>query len=105
MFLLMRERNIYQLPPVCTLTRNQTHNFLVYETTLQPTEPLGQGKNIMHHQRVGTVGLPADWGLEPQHEGLGRDTEDGPRPTPVPTTALLPTFPFKVHKFVHWDPS
>lgn len=60
MFSLMRKRNIYQLPPVCNLTRNQTHNILVYGTTLQPTEPLGQGKNTMHHQRVRTVGLPAD---------------------------------------------
>ena len=37
------ERNIDQLPPVCVLTRNQTHNlFLVYGMILQATEPPGQ---------------------------------------------------------------
>lgn len=57
MFSLMRERdrerNIYQLPPVRTLTRNQTHNFLAYRTTLQSTDPPGRDKNIMRHQRGG----------------------------------------------------
>ena len=38
-----RERNINWLPPVHTLTRDWTHNLLVYGTTLQPTEPPGQG--------------------------------------------------------------
>ena len=28
---------------VCALTRNRTHNLLVYRTTLQPIEPPGQG--------------------------------------------------------------
>lgn len=96
MFSLMRERdrerNIYWLPPVRTLTRNQTHNFLAYRTTLQSTEPPGQDRNITRHQRVGTAvvgaGLPADWGLGLRREGPGRGMEDGPRPTPVPTAAL-----------------
>ena len=33
----MRERNIHQLPSVCALTRDQTHNLLVYGMTLQHT--------------------------------------------------------------------
>ncbi|KAK1345730.1 hypothetical protein QTO34_008194 [Cnephaeus nilssonii] len=37
-------------------------------------------------------------------EGLDGGVEDGPRPTPVPTAALRPTVPFKVHEFVHWAP-
>ena len=35
----MWERNIDQLPPVCALTGEQTHNLLVFGTMLQPTEP------------------------------------------------------------------
>ena len=40
---LMWERNIEQLPPVCSLTGDRTHNLLVYETTLPPTRPRCQG--------------------------------------------------------------
>ena len=51
------ERNIDQLPPVCTPTGDQTHNLgmcpdqgsdpqlLVHGMMLQPTEPPGQGKD------------------------------------------------------------
>ena len=38
-----RERNLNWLPPTCTPTGDQTCNLLVYGTTLQPTEPPGQG--------------------------------------------------------------
>lgn len=38
----------------------------------------------------------------PQQEGPGGGVEDGPRLTPVLTTASLPTVPFEVHEFVHW---
>ena len=34
----MCERNIYHLPPICSLAGDQTHNILVYGMTLQPTE-------------------------------------------------------------------
>ena len=37
-----REREIVQLPPIRALTRNQTHNLLVYRMMLYPTEPPGQ---------------------------------------------------------------
>ena len=43
----MGERNVDQLPPVCTLTRDRTHNPLVYGMMFQPTEPPGQGMNIL----------------------------------------------------------
>ena len=51
----MWERNIYKLPPICSwtgikpatqvcaLTGNQTHNLLLYGSTLQPTEPYWPG--------------------------------------------------------------
>ena len=37
------QRNINQLPPMCTPTKNRTCNLLVYGTMLQPTEPPVQG--------------------------------------------------------------
>ena len=36
-------RNMDWLPPLSSLTRDQTHNILVSGMTFQPTEPLGQG--------------------------------------------------------------
>ena len=43
MFIDFRERNTDWLIPTCAPTRDRTHNLLVYKTTLQPTEPPGQG--------------------------------------------------------------
>ena len=42
----MWERNIDGLPPTFALTRNQTRNHLLCDTTLQSTQPPGQGYNI-----------------------------------------------------------
>lgn len=41
------ERNIEWLPPVRSLTGNQTHKFLVYGMMLQPSEPPGQAAKIL----------------------------------------------------------
>ena len=35
------------LPPICSLTRNQTHNLLVCGTTCQPTEPYARANIIL----------------------------------------------------------
>ena len=40
------EREINWLPPIHVLTKDGTHNLLVYGMMLQPTEPPGQGRNI-----------------------------------------------------------
>lgn len=46
---------------------------------------------------AGGAGLPPDRGSGLQFEGPDRGAKDGPRPAPLPTTALWPTGPFKVH--------
>ena len=43
----MWERNIKQLPPILSPAWDQTFNILVYETTLQPTEPPSQGSVML----------------------------------------------------------
>ena len=42
-----QHENINRLPPVHTLTRDQTRSLLVHVMTLQPSKPLGQGYTIV----------------------------------------------------------
>lgn len=42
-FLFEREREKHGLPPVHALSRDRTHNLVVYGTVLQPAKPPGPG--------------------------------------------------------------
>ena len=66
---------------VCALTRNRTHNLLVFRKTLQPTEPPGQGQWCFTYLQSYAITTISFQNVVPP----AKETSEPLAPTPTPT--------------------